>query len=50
MDYAFEFIIKNGGMDTEDDYPYSGLDGKCDLSRVSFNFLNYISFQILIFL
>ncbi|KAF3439003.1 hypothetical protein FNV43_RR17278 [Rhamnella rubrinervis] len=35
MDYAFEFIIKNGGMDTEEDYPYAGLNGKCDLSRES---------------
>lgn len=34
MDYAFEFIISNGGMDTEDDYPYRGADGRCDLSRV----------------
>ncbi|KAA8547147.1 hypothetical protein F0562_003587 [Nyssa sinensis] len=33
MDYAFQFIIANGGMDTEDDYPYLGADGKCDPSR-----------------
>ncbi|KAH7520231.1 hypothetical protein FEM48_Zijuj08G0122300 [Ziziphus jujuba var. spinosa] len=33
MDYAFEFIIQNGGMDTEDDYPYAGFDGKCDLAK-----------------
>ncbi|KAK4260116.1 hypothetical protein QN277_003273 [Acacia crassicarpa] len=30
MDYAFNFIVKNGGIDTEDDYPYLGIDGKCD--------------------
>ncbi|KAK9026594.1 hypothetical protein V6N11_039429 [Hibiscus sabdariffa] len=30
MDYAFEFIINNGGIDTEEDYPYTGSDGKCD--------------------
>lgn len=35
MDYAFEFIIKNGGIDTEDDYPYKGVDQKCDQYRVS---------------
>lgn len=23
MDFAFEFIMKNGGIDTEDDYPYT---------------------------
>lgn len=31
--YAFEFIISNGGMDTEDDYPYRGVDLKCDPAR-----------------
>ena len=35
MDYAFEFIVSNGGMDTEDDYPYRGVDLKCDPARVS---------------
>jgi hypothetical protein len=34
MDDAFEFIIKNGGIDTEDDYPYKALDGRCDINRV----------------
>lgn len=34
MDYAFEFIIKNGGIDTESDYPYKGTDGRCDEGRV----------------
>lgn len=33
MDYAFEFIIKNGGIDTDDDYPYKARDGTCDTYR-----------------
>lgn len=37
MDYAFEFITKNGGIDTEDDYPYTARDGTCDQFRVCVN-------------
>ncbi|CAL5372874.1 unnamed protein product [Camellia sinensis] len=33
MDYAFQFIIENGGIDSESDYPYLGVDGQCDPTR-----------------
>ncbi|KAK4744968.1 hypothetical protein SAY87_011280 [Trapa incisa] len=33
MDYAFEFIVKNGGIDTEEDYPYHAADRMCDPTR-----------------
>uniref|UniRef100_A0A5B7BA31 Actinidain n=1 Tax=Davidia involucrata TaxID=16924 RepID=A0A5B7BA31_DAVIN len=33
MDYAFSFIINNGGIDTEEDYPYKATDGRCDQYR-----------------
>jgi len=35
MDYAFQFIINNGGIDTEEDYPYKGNDGTCDPTKVT---------------
>ncbi|KAI3665690.1 hypothetical protein L6452_44320 [Arctium lappa] len=33
MDDAFSFIVSNGGIDTESDYPYKGVDGVCDPLR-----------------
>ncbi|KAI3844956.1 hypothetical protein MKX03_032960 [Papaver bracteatum] len=32
-DYAFQFIIKNGGIDTEEDYPYNAKDNRCDVKK-----------------
>ena len=34
MDLAFEFIQKNGGLTTEDNYPYTATDGSCDKKKV----------------
>ncbi|KAH7568774.1 hypothetical protein JRO89_XS06G0048300 [Xanthoceras sorbifolium] len=33
MDYAFEWVINNGGIDKESDYPYTGLDGYCNTTK-----------------
>lgn len=41
MDYAFEFIISNGGIDTENHYPYCGVEGRCDPVRVSPYYILY---------
>jgi hypothetical protein len=32
-DYAFEWIIKNGGIDTDTDYKYTAKDGTCDATK-----------------
>ena len=33
MDFAFDFVIENQGLDTEKDYPYKGEEGICDKDR-----------------
>lgn len=33
MDTAFEFVIKNGGIDTEEDYRYNAVEGRCSINR-----------------
>ncbi|GBG31611.1 Cysteine proteinase [Hondaea fermentalgiana] len=33
IDLALSYIERNGGLDSEDDYPYSGVQGTCDRPR-----------------
>lgn len=45
MDYAFEFIINNGGIDSEEDYPYKAEDGACDLNRKNAKVVSIDSYE-----
>ncbi|KAJ0026052.1 hypothetical protein Pint_09036 [Pistacia integerrima] len=35
MDYAYQFILDNHGIDTEDDYPFLGREGQCNKQKVT---------------
>jgi hypothetical protein len=45
MDYAFDFIIRNGGVDSEEDYPYKGVDGRCDQNRKNAKVVSIDSYE-----
>lgn len=34
MDYAYQFVIDNGGIDTEDDYAYQARQRSCNKDKV----------------
>lgn len=35
MDYAYQFVIKNHGIDTEEDYPYQGREKTCSKEKMN---------------
>ncbi|GJX58597.1 cysteine protease XCP1-like protein [Tanacetum coccineum] len=39
MDYAFSFIVKNGGLHKEEEYPYIMSEGTCDEKKITISSL-----------
>jgi len=35
MDYAYKWVIKNHGIDSEDDYPYKAVESTCIKDKVA---------------
>ncbi|OAY78521.1 Oryzain alpha chain, partial [Ananas comosus] len=44
MDYAFQWEIKNKGIDTEDDYPYLGTEKRCNKNKMNRRVVNIDSY------
>lgn len=36
METTYTFVIENGGLTTEQDYPYEGVDGTCKMEKAAF--------------
>lgn len=34
MDYVYQFVIKNKGIDSEEDYPFQAREGTCNKNKV----------------
>ena len=45
MDFAYDFIIENGGIDTEKDYPYLAVDGVCAKNKLHRHVVTIDGFQ-----
>mmetsp|Transcript_15277 Transcript_15277/g.40293 ORF Transcript_15277/g.40293 Transcript_15277/m.40293 type:complete len:496 (-) Transcript_15277:1023-2510(-) len=45
MDYAYQFIMENGGIDTEEDYPYTATEGECEAIKLNKHALTIDGFE-----
>jgi hypothetical protein len=50
MDYAYQYIKENNGIDTETSYPYQASDGKCRYDRKNTGATDIVSISLLLFL
>ena len=49
MDYAFEFVVKNQGIDNEEDYPFQGGEKTCNERKVETFMARPVSLSIDVF-
>lgn len=45
MDFAYNFIIQNGGIDTEEDYKYNAVQGQCNVNKEDRHVVSIDSYQ-----
>ncbi|KAF9618698.1 hypothetical protein IFM89_002393 [Coptis chinensis] len=45
MDYAFSFIVSNGGLRKEDDYPYLMEEGKCEDKKAELDVITISGYE-----
>lgn len=45
MDFAYYFIIQNGGIDTEKDYKYNAIQGQCNVNKEDRHVVSIDSYQ-----
>lgn len=49
MDFAYQFVIDNKGIDTEDDYPYQARQRSCSKDKVFASFSTLQNVELLSF-
>ncbi|KAG6516447.1 ervatamin-B-like [Zingiber officinale] len=45
VEYAFQFVVSNGGITTEANYPYYGLQYNCDYTALSSNAVSILGYE-----